>query len=57
MIGRNRAGQKAQRMRILRSGFPLCGVQDAMEAVKKLLEIIFGDGMAGTDKKGEKGNE
>lgn len=44
-------------MRILRSGFPLCGVQDAMEAVKKLLEIIFGDGMAGTDKKGEKGNE
>lgn len=44
-------------MRILRSGFPLCGVQDAMEVVKKLLEIIFGDGMAGTDKKGEKGNE
>lgn len=38
-------------------GIPLCGVQDAMEAVKKLLEVIFGDGMTGTDKKGENGNE
>lgn len=38
-------------------GIPLCGVQDAMEAVKRLLEVILGDGMIGTDKKGEKGNK
>ena len=41
----------------IETGIPLCDVQDAMEAVKKLLEVIFGDGMTGTDKKGEKGNE